>query len=178
MFRKARLFRSLAIGAPLLIFSSVAAKEATQTTPAQIEQLYACRALADAAARLDCYDRNVADMEAAAQRGDISFADRETMQERRRGLFGFSLPNVGALFGGNEEDELREIETSIASLSSMGRGRFRIEMANGSIWVQTESIGMARDPEIGDPVKIKAGALGSYFISVKGRKSFRAQRER
>ncbi|WP_144243905.1 hypothetical protein [Sphingopyxis sp. MWB1] len=161
----------------LVLPMSAMAKEASKNPPAAIAQIYDCRALGEADARLRCYDAAVDEMKGAELRGDISFSDRAAMEERRRGLFGFSLPNVGALFGDKDGEEIREVETSIAALSPVGGGRFRMKMADGSVWLQTESRNLARDPEVGDAVRIKAGALGSYFLSVEGRTSVRAKRE-
>src|SRR3546814_3347625 len=93
-----RVFLAAALAVP------VAAKDKSPVDrPAQIQELYACRDIADAAARLACFDREVGELSRADQAREITFTDRETAKKARRGLFGFSFPKLGGIFGGDEE---------------------------------------------------------------------------
>src|SRR3546814_12265145 len=51
--------------------------------PAQIQERYACRDIADAAARLACFDREVGELSSADQAREITFTDRETAKKAR-----------------------------------------------------------------------------------------------
>ena len=146
--------------------------------PAQIQQLYACRDIADPAARLACFDREVGELSAADQAREISFADKETVKKTRRGLFGFSLPDFGIFGGGDDEDKIEHIDTKVVSASDAGYGLYRIEMEDGSVWVQTDSKVMPLRPRPGQKIEIKAGTLGTYFLSLENRPSVRVRRER
>ena len=168
-------------GAPIVLIACMAApavardKEAPPR-PAQINELYACRDIADPAARLACFDREVGELQTADTQRDITFADRETVKKTRRGLFGFTLPSLG-LFGG-DEDEIKSIDTTVASSSQVEGGRYRIAMADGSVWVQIDDRRMALAPRAGQKIQIKTASLGSYFLSLEGRPSIRVRRER
>ncbi len=169
--RLTALFAVLAFAVP------VAAKDKEPPPrPAQIQELYACRALTDSAERLACFDREVGELANADQAREITFADKDTIKKTRRGLFGFSLPDFG-IFGGDDE-KIESVETSVVSVSDAGDGRYRIEMDDGSVWVQIDNKAMPLRPRSGQKIVIKPAALGSYFLSVEGRPSIRVRRER
>ncbi|WP_374526285.1 hypothetical protein [Sphingopyxis sp.] len=155
---------------------AAAKDKAAPPRPAQIQELYNCRDIADPAARLACFDREVGELQTADTQRDITFADRETVKKTRRGLFGFTLPSLG-LFGG-DEDEIKSIDTTVASSSQVEGGRYRIAMADGSVWVQIDDRRMALAPRSGQKIQIKTASLGSYFLSLEGRPSIRVRRER
>jgi hypothetical protein len=172
--------------APLAILLCVVPVSATakdKEPPVQIQELYACRDLADPAARLACFDREVGELATADTNRDISFADRATVKKARRGLFGFSLPNLGGLFGRDDEDDKAEdritsIESTIKAVSMDKSGKYRITLEDGALWVQIDGMGGIREPQAGQKITIKAAAMGSYFAKVEGGRSFRMRRER
>lgn len=162
---------------PLLATGAAAADKKEAPRPAQIQELYACRDLADPGERLACFDREVGELAAAAAAREIAFTDKETVKKTKRGLFGFSLPDLG-IFGGDDEDRIDHVETTVVSASDAGYGRYRIEMEDGSVWVQTDDKIMPLRPRPGQKIEIKAGTLGTYFLSLEGRPSVRVRRER
>lgn len=166
-------FVFLAAAAP-----AVAKDKAPPPRPAQIQELYNCRDVADPTARLACFDREVAELQAADTKRDITFADRETVKKTRRGLFGFTLPSLGLFGGDGDEDEIKSVDTTVASSSQVDGGRYRIAMADGSVWVQIDDRRMALAPRPGQKIQIKTASLGSYFLSLEGRPSIRVRRER
>jgi hypothetical protein len=168
---------------PLAILACAAAVPATAKDkappipPAQIRELYACRDIADASARLACFDREVGELSAADQAREIVFTDKETAKKTRRGLFGFSFPKLGGIFGG-DEDEIKEIETTIRGVSTDQSGKYRLVMEDDAVWVQIDTTSLPRQPKPGQKVKIKVAAMGSYFASVEGGRSIRMKRDR
>jgi hypothetical protein len=148
-----------------------------RSQPIQIRELYACRDVVDAAGRLACFDREVGELAMAEAAGEITFTDRETAQKTRRGLFGFSFPKLGGVFGG-DEDEIKEIDTVIRSVSTDQSGKYRLAMEDGTIWVQIESANLPRQPKPGQKVKIKVASMGSYFATIEGGRSIRMKRDR
>ncbi len=144
--------------------------------PAQIQQLYACRDIADASARLACFDREVGELATADQAREITFTDRETAKKARRGLFGFSFPKLGGIFGG-DEDEVKEIETTIRSVSVDRSGKYALTMEDDAVWVQIDATSL-RQPKPGQKVKIKVATMGSYFATIEGGRSIRMKRDR
>ena len=161
----------------------VAAKDKdAPVRPSQIQELYACRDIADAAARLACFDREVGELSTADAAREITFADRATMKKARRGLFGFSLPNLGGLFGGDDDsdkaDKITAIDTTIESVSMDKSGKYRLTVEGGAVWVQIDGVGTVREPRAGQKINIKAAAMGSYFAKIEGQRPFRMRRER
>ncbi|HEY0596315.1 hypothetical protein, partial [Sphingopyxis sp.] len=117
----------LAILACAVAVPAVAKDKEPPVPPAQIRELYACRDIADSAARLACFDREVGELSAADTAREITFTDRETAKKARRGLFGFSFPKLGGIFGGDEE-AIKEIETTIRAVSTDQSGKYRLVM--------------------------------------------------
>jgi len=169
--------------APLAVFAVVAGggaaarDKAPPPLPAQIQELFACRDITDAAARLACFDREVGELSAADQAKEITFTDRETAKKARRGLFGFSFPKLGGIFGG-DEDEIKEIETTIRSVSTDRSGKYTLVMEDDAVWVQIDTTRLPRQPKPGQKVKIKTATMGSYFATVDGGRTIRMKRDR
>ncbi|MEI4506878.1 hypothetical protein WBQ88_00870 [Sphingopyxis sp. CCNWLW253] len=171
------------VAAPLVLFAfalavPASAKDKTPPAPpAQIRELYACRDIADASARLACFDREVGELSAADTAKEIVFTDKETAKKTRRGLFGFSFPKLGGIFGG-DEDEIKEIETVIRGVSTDQSGKYRLVMEDNAVWVQIDSTSLPRQPKPGQKVKIKVAAMGSYFATIEGGRTIRMKRDR
>ena len=87
-------------------------RDAPSTPPPVFQAVLDCKSVADAAERLACYDRTVGAMAAARETKDLVIADRETMREARKGLFGLSLPSI-KLFGGGDSEDVKAIESTI-----------------------------------------------------------------
>lgn len=159
-------------------------RNSDNATPAVIQRLYDCRAITDPAARLACYDAQVAAVQTAQQSRDVRIVDREQMRETRRGLFGFSLGNLG-IFGGGDRDEaenraeeVTEIQAMIRSASYNRDGGVVMTLDNDQVWVQTDSRPVALTPRAGQNVRIRRAALGSFMASVENRPGIRVRRER
>jgi len=169
--------------APLVLLACAAAVPAAArdkdppAQPAQIRELYACRDIAEPAARLACFDREVGELSTADQAREITFTDRETAKKARRGLFGFSFPKLGGIFGG-DEDEIKEIETTIRSASIDRSGKYTLVMEDDAVWVQIDTTKLPRQPKPGQKVKIKVATMGSYFATIDGGRSIRLKRDR
>lgn len=165
------------IGCLIVTPASAKDKDKGATRPAQIEQLYACRDIADPAQRLACFDREVGSLASAEAARDIVFTDRETAKKARKGLFGFSFPKLGDIFGGDEDDQIKEIDTVIKSVSVDRSGKYILTMEDGAVWSQIDASG-ARQPKPGQKIHIKVASMGSYFASIEGGRSIRIKRDR
>ena len=172
-------------GIMLLATPAQAQDAAPQPRIPVVQQLYDCRALTDSAARLACFDRQVAALEQADTARDIRIADRAQVREARRGLFGFSLRNLN-IFGGGGDDEaedaadpdiVQEITATLTGVERNGLGRLVFTLDNGQRWIQTEATGGGRTPRAGLPIIIRRAALGSFMASVDGRPGLRVMRQ-
>ena len=152
---------------------------------AVVQQLIDCRAVADPAERLACYDRQVAAFETAETNRDIRIVDREQVRRTRRGLFGLSLPNIGNLFGGSDEDDaereggegITQITSTITQVTTGEAGRNVFVLENGQAWMQVESAG-GRRPRAGQPIVVRRASLGGFIANVADRPGFRVVRVR
>ncbi len=161
---------------------SAPAASATPSAPSvkSVEALQSCRTLADAAARLACYDRAVDALRAATASGDVVIVERTEVRKARKGLFGFTLPRIDFLSGkpGNAEDaaDEKELSTVITGAREIGYGKWRFTVEGGAIWETVEASMRFRDPAPGRKVLIERGSLGGYFVTVE--KGARVQAKR
>lgn len=168
------VFGAAAVSYPL----AATAQEADAGPAGHIEALRACRVIAGPEQRLSCYDRSVAVMVAAAEAGEVRVVNREAVEQTRRRLFGFSLPDLN-LFGNDEdegEEELDELETSITAVRNLRGDAWLFETAEGATWRITNAPARLRAPEAGQSVVFKKAAMGSYFIRIDGQIGVKGRR--
>ncbi len=158
--------------APVILLVIAAVPLAAKETPAMpkdlppvFEAVVNCRALTSDAQRLACYDQSVAALATAREKEDIVVADRATIRETKKGLFGFALPRL-KLFGGaeRESDDVKEIEGTITAVRDTADGMAVFTLADGARWKQTDGGNAFGRP--GLSIRIKRGTLGSYLASV------------
>lgn len=147
-------------------------------------KLVDCRGVKEDAARLACYDAQVAALDSAEANRDVLVVDRKQIQKTKKTLFGLSLPAL-AIFGDDDEagagkaEQVNEIETTIKSAAPIRgqAGRWMITLEDGARWAQTESRSMSRDPKPGMKIRIRKAAMGSYFANIEGQTAIRVRRE-
>ena len=150
-------------------------KPATTSTPAQIQRLLGCRALAGAAQRLACFDRETSALDQAMARKDLVVIDRERATAARRSLFGFSVPSFGGLLGG-DDNEVKEIQSTVTAVASNADGGWTLRLADGSTWTQTDDAPLGIRPARGHKVVVRRGLLGSFRLSVNGQPGIKVKR--
>ena len=134
-----------------------------------------CHAVVDNSERLACYDTFVTAFEASVSNHDIVIMDRETIRQTRRGLFGYTLPKAPLFNGDNVRDNISELDTTVSSETPLGNGKWKVRLAEGSLWETTESVGWV-SPRSGSKIHLKAGAFGSYFMTIDRDNPIRAMR--
>jgi len=167
-----------------LVAGGVAAVAATSATakpipptapPAAVQSLLNCRSIADSAQRLACYDRAAQGFADAVGKKEVVVIDKVRATEARRSLFGFTIPNFGALLGGGGDD-ISQIESTVTDAVENGGGGFTLRLADGSTWTQIDDTPVALAPRRGDKVVVKRGALGAYFVKLGSQPGFKAKR--
>lgn len=144
--------------------------------PPVFEALVNCRTITDAAERLACYDSKVAAIDEAEKNNELVLADKESMKEARRGLFGFSLPKL-RLFGNDDGDAAEaELVTKIDSAYQKSYGKWTIVLEDGARWNQIDTQVLARNPSRGMEIKLRKASMGSYFANVDGQRAIRMTR--
>jgi len=152
----------------LCIAGALATPAIAQDAPeGYLERLSQCREIAEPEARLACYDREVGNVVAASEQGDVKMVTREDVRETRRKLFGFAIPDN--LFGGGSEDEaIDTLQTTITRVQPFGRKGYLITTQEGSVWRISNPPLRFAPPKAGQEVEFKTAALGSFFIRVNG----------
>ncbi|HEX8841810.1 MAG TPA: hypothetical protein VF757_05870 [Sphingomicrobium sp.] len=169
------LMAAAAAAGLILAGTADAGKPVNTTVPAQIQRLLACRSVTDNAARLACFDRETQTVAGAFSSGDVVALDREKVRSTRRSLFGFHIPTLGNVFGGGE-DEIKQVEGVLAGVGTNADGGYVFRLEDGARWSQTDGKPIALEPQRGDKVLIKRGAMGSYFLSVGRQPGVRVER--
>lgn len=166
------------VGAWLMVPALAREARPAPETPMVFRQLVQCRELADPTARLACYDARVSDLDKAAQSRDLVVADRNEVRQARKGLFGFTLPKIGNLFGGGDDDaeEVRRIDTTVSSVGMTRNGSLRLVFADGGTWEQIDVRNFVIRPKAGQKAAVTKGSMGSYYVSVDGQPGIKMRR--
>ena len=162
-----------------LLGSAVQAKDKTPQPPPQTWQdMVKCRQIVEPAARLACFDTQIARVEQATAAGDLVLADRESIRRTKRGLFGFGIPGGGLLgeSGDKNAEEISEIDGTISAARQFGYGSWRITLADGSVWEQVDDAKLVFDPKKGSKVHIYKGTMGTYRANIDGQRALKMRR--
>ena len=163
------------IAAGLLAAPASAAQRpaAGSAQPAVVQSLLTCRALADATARLACFDKAAAGVAQAIATKELVMIDKAKATEVKRSLFGYSAPDFAGLLGGGD---VKQIEGVVTSAFTNGEGGWTVRLADGSTWTQNDDAPIALPPRKGDKVTIRRGTLNSYFLRIAGQPGVKAHR--
>ena len=165
---------SLAVATGLVLAMPAVAQDESQR-PEVFAKVLECRELTDSTERLACFDSSVAAMASAEEANDLLLADREQVRETKRGLFGLTLPTIKLFDRSGDQDEVSEIEATVASVSQ-GRSGYVFTLEDGAVWYQTDNNYLR--PDAGDKITIKKAAFTSFKASLNGGPSFRIKRSR
>lgn len=166
--RRILLVSAVLFGAPV-----GAQDKSAETVPAIFQTVVDCRAIADQSARLACFDTAVAALARAQEEKQLVIADREQIREARRGLFGLSLPDL-KLFSSDGDEGISEITSTLRSARPGDSGKWILTLEDGARWAQTDSRSIGA--RAGDPVRIRRGAMGSFFANVDDAPAIRVKR--
>lgn len=201
---------TLARFASVLLAGALAAPAALahQDEPASpaYTALMACRAVEPDTERMACMDRELAAFARAVETGHVVVIEREAVRALERESFGIAMPGVQRLTGllrrGGGESAEAETETlqdgsqiiyradggveemralPVRTVNYDRTGRAIVTLANGQVWVQTDSTQFGRVSrsrlEEGLTADLIPGALGSYFMALSHHpRRFRARR--
>jgi len=132
-----------------------------------VDAVTACRAVHDNVERLACFDRAAATLAAARQKRDIVVLDREQVRKTNRSVFGFVMPQLKLFGRDGESAEIKQLDSTVKDFTAAGNGRYRISLADGSVWETTAE--MRFPPRKADAIMIKPGILGAYHATLRGR---------
>lgn len=170
--------KPLILAGAFLALSTPAAQAQEAERAEVLERLAACRAEADPAARLACYDAAAAALDEAERSGDVVVLDREQMRETRRGLFGFAMPSLDIFNRGadEEEEEIDNVSYVVRTAREGRDGYWVFSMEDGSVWRQIDGRMWGR-PRAGETAVVRRAALGSFLMNVGDAPAIRVRRE-
>lgn len=172
-----RIFAATAVA--VIVFGAGTLSAAQPQQSPAISAIIGCRDQADPQARLRCYDAAAGALATATTSGSIVVLDKEEVRKTRRSLFGFSLPKLPFFTGDKSQDEEQEeIVSQIASARSLRHGMWEMDLGSAGVWRTTEAFRSPKTPKAGDTVKIRAGLLGGYFITVGNARTVKGLRLR
>ncbi len=193
---------TLAAGLGMSAFALASAPALAQQDA--LDNVLACRSIADDAARLQCFDTASTPLAAASEAGDIVAVSREEIEAVERDSFGLALPSIpfftrNARGGEEDASERRQmaeatgsevvergddgaisvIRLQVESYRRLRQDEYIFTMENGQVWRQTEARYLQL-PRNGDFfIEIRTAALGSFMGKVNGEgRNFRIRRER
>jgi hypothetical protein len=172
------MLRTVAIGTVLAVAAAGAAEARplpNAGTPQAVQQLISCRAITDSAQRLACYDRQSDALSSAIAKKEVVVIDKARATAAKKSLFGFSIPNFGGIFGGNE-DEVKEIASTVTRVQQDPYGAYVVTLADGSTWYQQDDAPLGLGPEKGDKIVVRRGSFGAFYLSVNGQPGIRVKR--
>lgn len=136
------------------------------------DALFACANETDDARRLRCFDAAVADLRreraasVAATPGAPPPAALPPTPASREDKFG-----ARGDLDREQREELTEITGKVTQVGAKPHGELVITLENGQVWAERSASSKAK-VKVGDTVKIKSGALGSFtLIAPNGRSS-------
>lgn len=143
-----------------------------------LDPLRRCTEMADDSARHACFDRVIPQLLNDAETGSLTVIGADELNQTRRRLFGFSLPNV-PIFNGENGQPLDLLQSTITSVRYIGHDEWHFRIAEGdALWRVKNSSPRMRAPQVGDSVEFKSATLGTYFIRINGRKGVKGNRIR
>ena len=150
---------------------------AASPPPQAVQAAIDCRKVAEAAARLACYDKAVDVLGRALDQGQVVAVDHAQVQAVRRQSFGFTLPSLSFLDRGARPEEINEVVLTVESARQNPDGKWVIALEGGQIWRQIDTGEFSRDPKPGAKATIKKAMLGSYMMMIGGHSAVRVHRD-
>ena len=167
----------LLAGAAAALAAPAAAQTASSGVSPGLQAVFDCRAVADQAERLACFERNVGALEAALASNKVVVVDSEQARAARREAFGFSLPSLNIFNRVEGGEELDEATFTVDSASRDG-GLWTVRMDNGQVWRQTQSTPGYMSVRRGAKAEIRKGLLGAFFMKIDGGRALKVIRQR
>ncbi len=163
----------------ILIAPGVAfAQEPERERTGVLQGLVQCRAIADSAARLNCYDTATAALDEAERAGDVVVVDRGDVRAAQRQLFGFTLPTLPILTRGRPVEEIQAVTSPLTSATLQGAGKWVFTLEDGSVWRQTDTQAVRQTPRIGAETTVRRAAMGSFLLNLGFGRAIRVERVR
>lgn len=140
------------LAATLLAATAIQAAQADDDLS---QRIAACTREQDDARRLACFDRAAAPPVPPAEKADF-------------GVHGSELARNRAADDPKQDAAAQRLTAKVTGIEKRARGELVVTLDNGQVWAQKE-VGAYFPLDVGDPVTILAGTLGSHRLVVGSR---------
>jgi hypothetical protein len=152
---------------------AAAAIQLARTQPAWADddlskRIAACTREQDDARRLACFDRAAAPAAAADKAVTAKPAAERADPAQAFGVHGSELARNREADDPKQDTTPQRLIAKIAGIEKRARGELVFTLDNGQVWAQKE-VGAYFPIDVGDPVTILAGTLGSHRLIVGSR---------
>jgi hypothetical protein len=167
---------------PFLAIILLAAPPAAHAGPAPgranlLKALSACRALTEASARLDCFDKAAAALDQAEATGEVVVVDRAQARAARRQAFGFNLSALSMFDRALAKDEVNTLSSTAAEAYRNGDGKWIVVLDDGARWRQIDDQTLSGAPHQGSAIRIRHASLGSFVMNIDGQPYIKVHRD-
>ncbi len=169
------------------LVAGAAAVAGAATGEPSLAAVMACRSIAEGAARLACFDRELAAVDAGSARPAAAAAPVASVPRAAaaapvldpRQQFGLSEGAVTAreVAAGARAPEVSKIEAHVVSMATAADLRLVFTLDNQQVWRQIKTEGELL-AKVGDAVTIHRGALGSYWLQLPSGRGCKVSRLR
>ncbi|MFM7028598.1 MAG: hypothetical protein ACKOXK_07995 [Chakrabartia sp.] len=168
-----------AIGTGTFFFMAIAGGAMPAQAADLVDDLVTCRAKPAEAERLACYDARVATLSDEIARKNLVVIDRSAVAAARKDNFGLSGSDQKVLAQLNRdpapEASLSAVEGRLRSVRQALDGSWVMTLEDGAVWAQTGG-DLALSPRVGDAIRIRKAALGSFMANINGGSAIRVRR--
>lgn len=162
------------ITAALLTIASSSAA-AQDSSPKVLDNVIDCLAITSDMERLACFDTSVDALGRARKSNEIAVVSREEVRTARKSLFGLVLPEI-KLFSNDRGEQISEVNSTLRSASQRGDGKWVFVLEDGARWTQIDERTFSATPKVGQPIRIRRAAMGSYLANVNKQIAIRVRR--
>jgi hypothetical protein len=132
------------------------------------KRIAACTREQDDALRLACFDRAAAPPAAADKAVAAKPAAEKADPAQAFGVHGSELARSREADDPKQDSTPKRLTAKVAGIEKRARGELVFTLDNGQVWAQKE-VGAYFPIDVGDPVTILAGTLGSHRLVVGSR---------
>lgn len=153
----------------------------------EVDKVHACASIAEAGARLSCFDAAVAALKQAQAAGDVSVVSRARIQQAEKDAFGLgpaaqasavtnAMASSSAAAPAVPAPELDVVKIRIVTAEQRRDGTYRFTLDNGQVWEQIDTHGLGRLPRGEIEGEIRRASMGSFMLKAGNRGLVRVKR--
>lgn len=169
------------VGVAGLTFAAAGADAATKSGDKAeraelLQKLIDCRSIAEADARLSCFERQTALLENAEASREVVIIDRKQSKKDLKENFGLPVkPLVVGKADDSKDNGVTDITSTLRSARLLPSNHWLFVLEDGARWYQTEQKSL-REPKPGQSIRIRKSPLGGFLANINNQSATRVRR--